>query len=459
MAAQELETLRAQDAELRETSREQLVSLQAGLVALTSTLDQRENARREQSEQRLLELRELQGALASHGRKKRARVQRRRPSSARRAADRSTTGRATRRPRSAQPSRDGAALAVGGHKSARTVACATGAVKELGRNSLMTSELASAEASLFRRSGSVHDRERPWRDGDGLTERPSAAEIVAASQVSDTRLIAFNRKIAAESQLYKDVIARSDMDWDRSVARPKRAGRLAHTAHDLDNRNSGSVDKILSTTDELLGLESEITGKWRRSHRPKSGPVRLRPGGKSLLARSAERPESSSAAVLQPRRDASSTCAAVASSQARRKAVGLRVEIPESNGSETGNPPSIAGVILGMRSEAKKQSAPESMLELWAQDRAVQSAKKKINQMASNNRDSRSNAKSERSARAERMFRDLDADNSGTLDRAELQALASALGTTLSDHEISEAMAQVDKNGDGSVDLEEFLEW
>eukprot|EP01043_Picozoa_sp_COSAG02_P059244 COSAG02_NODE_7514_length_2977_cov_1.808895_3_plen_89_part_00 len=50
-------------------------------------------------------------------------------------------------------------------------------------------------------------------------------------------------------------------------------------------------------------------------------------------------------------------------------------------------------------------------------------------------------------------------DCSGTLDRAELQALASALGTTLSDHEISEAMAQVDKDGDGSVNLEEFMEW
>ena len=112
-----------------------------------------------------------------------------------------------------------------------------------------------------------------------------------------------------------------------------------------------------------------------------------------------------------------------------------------------------------MRSDEKKQSAPESMLELWAQERAVQSAKKKVSQIAVHTKDSRSDAQKERSARAERLFKDLDADSSGTLDRAELQALALALGTTLSDREISEAMAKVDKDGDGSVNLEEFLEW
>ena len=413
----ELEELRGQDAALRETSREQLASLQAGLAALALTLDQRERARWEKSEQRLIELRELQGALASHG-SKTSTGPRPRPSSADNAAGRSGPSRAARRPHSAQSFRDGVALAVGGRKSARTVARATGAVKELGRNSLMASELASGETTRSRRSSSVHDRERPWRDGGDFTVRPSAAEIVAASQVSDKRLKRFNRKMAAQSQLYKDVIARADLELDSSAARPQHTGRL------VNRQNIASVDRILSTTDKLLGLESEIAGKWRRSQRPKDGPVRLRPGGKSLMARSAKHAESmSTSAVLQPRRDTNPTGAG-GTSQARSKAAGLKVEIPEYDGSTT------TEIVLAGVAQQESDSTTVN-----------------------------SDAKQERAARAEKMFKSLDGDKSGKLDRAELHALASALGTSLSDHEISEAMAQVDKDGDGSVNLEEFLAW
>lgn len=458
----ELEELRLQDALLRETSREELLRLQDGLAALTATVDQREHARREQSEHRLSALRELQGALASHGSTKRARV-RRRPFSAGQTARRSRSGRATRRPHSAHSSRDSVALAVGGRKSARTVARATGAVKELGRNSLTLDEHAVAAFSTVRRSSSTHNRDCPWREGGDLTVKPSAAEIVAASLVSDKRQKSFSRKVATQSQLYKDVIMRSDVDWDHSLSRPQHAGQRAHTAFDIEHRNAGSIDKILSTTDELLGLESEITGKWRRSHCPKAGPVQLRSGGKSLMARSSKTDDSSSASVLQPRRDTNPSGVA-GSSRARHKAEGLTVELPEYNASDSDDPHisavSAASAVLGMRSEDRKEGDPESPLEIWAHERAIQSAKKKIKGIAEQQETDRLNKRSEELAmRGKMMFSDLDSDNSGTLDPRELQALASALGSTLSDHEISEAMSQVDKDGSGGVDLYEFLEW
>ena len=58
----------------------------------------------------------------------------------------------------------------------------------------------------------------------------------------------------------------------------------------MERRNSGATfakasEKMLTTMDELVGLESEITGKWRRAHRPMKGAVKLRPNGQSLLER------------------------------------------------------------------------------------------------------------------------------------------------------------------------------
>ena len=486
----ELEELRSRDAVERETSRQQLASLQEGLAALTSTLEQREQVKREQSEQRLMELRELQGAVAAHngGKTRSGNLSRQRPSSAgtagggsgrRRAAARRPPGR----PHSPESSRD-LSITVGGRKSKRTVARSTGAVKELGRNALYEDERAVEEASSLRRSSSVWDRERPWRDGGDLTVKPSAAEIVAAHEVSNARQKRFDRKMAAESYLYKDVIARSDVDWNKDVARPKHAGQLAHSEYDLEHRNNGGIERILSTMDDLVGLESEITGKWRRAHRPKTGAVRLRRGGKSLMARSSQRSESTGASsVLRPRQDTnqkitdaaqSGTHTSPAAAKSAGKGGGLRVQVLDpAGGSTSGGSPvqydqaTPAGAILGMRAQEQQRSERDgdgddssgggsptpqaSPLEQWAQQRAIGRAKTKITQIVpGQNRakeeeaaEGQSQAKQDRAKRAETMFKELDSDNSGSLDRDELRALAGALGTTLSDHEISEAMAEV----------------
>ena len=47
------------------------------------------------------------------------------------------------------------------------------------------------------------------------------------------------------------------------------------------------------------------------------------------------------------------------------------------------------------------------------------------------------------------MFKELDTDRSGTLDKAELQALAVALGSSLTDAEISSAFHHADTDGEG----------
>lgn len=267
--------------------------------------------------------------------------------------------------------------------------------------------------------------------------------------------------------------------------------------------------------DELVGLESEITGKWRRAHRPMKGPVKLRPNGQSLLERtfpgsvgSAEASTAVEAAISSVVLPDGSSALAVEGSAAsppgvqQAKADGLMVQIPpyDDGGSPTGTPTgkvrfsidvrlfrncfatdlglcyaqtgsapaSAASVILGMR---KEKSGPASPLEQWAQLRAIDKAKAKLRKLAQKERTRSADrsatsdaealilAKEIRQARAETMFRQLDSDGSGSLDREELQALARTLGTTLSDREISEAMAEVDKDGDGSVDLSEFLVW
>ena len=49
-----------------------------------------------------------------------------------------------------------------------------------------------------------------------------------------------------------------------------------------------------------------------------------------------------------------------------------------------------------------------------------------------------------------------DADHSGFLDLEELSKLVAVLGTTLTSEE---GMISVDKNGDGKISKEEFVEW
>lgn len=230
----ELEQLRANDAIEREASREQLISLQEGLAALTATLDQRQEAKRDQSEKRLVELRELQGELQAtrtkggpRGRRatsaqRQARQQRRRPASAGPAPGGRSRWRSCGRPHLPESSRV-LSRSVAGRKGARTVSTSTGAVRELGRNSLEVDERAVLKGSretLRRSSASLLNRERPWREGGDLTTKPSAAEIVSAYEVSDERQHSFNRKLEAESKRYRDVISRSEMEWSRQVSKP-----------------------------------------------------------------------------------------------------------------------------------------------------------------------------------------------------------------------------------------------
>jgi Ca2+-binding EF-hand superfamily protein len=57
------------------------------------------------------------------------------------------------------------------------------------------------------------------------------------------------------------------------------------------------------------------------------------------------------------------------------------------------------------------------------------------------------------------VFAELDADNSGALDRSEVAQLATKMGATLSEHDLDAAMAEMDADGSGDVDVEELLSW
>ena len=57
------------------------------------------------------------------------------------------------------------------------------------------------------------------------------------------------------------------------------------------------------------------------------------------------------------------------------------------------------------------------------------------------------------------MFRALDEDGSGSLDRVELETLLSRLGYPMSKGEVDKLMAQMDEDGSNEVDLAEFRAW
>jgi Ca2+-binding EF-hand superfamily protein len=58
-----------------------------------------------------------------------------------------------------------------------------------------------------------------------------------------------------------------------------------------------------------------------------------------------------------------------------------------------------------------------------------------------------------------KLFKQLDVDGSGALDREEVKMLAAAGGKTLSERQLADAMVQMDKDGSGEIDYEEFEEW
>ena len=55
------------------------------------------------------------------------------------------------------------------------------------------------------------------------------------------------------------------------------------------------------------------------------------------------------------------------------------------------------------------------------------------------------------------MFKCFDKDNSGTIDSNELHQMLLYMGISATDKEVKDMIAQVDKNGDGDIDEEEFL--
>jgi len=57
------------------------------------------------------------------------------------------------------------------------------------------------------------------------------------------------------------------------------------------------------------------------------------------------------------------------------------------------------------------------------------------------------------------LFKKYDADNSGAIDKSELSKLCSDLGVPLDDNQLEAAIADLDVNKDGVIDLNEFSKW
>jgi hypothetical protein len=60
--------------------------------------------------------------------------------------------------------------------------------------------------------------------------------------------------------------------------------------------------------------------------------------------------------------------------------------------------------------------------------------------------------------RLRQMFKTFDKDNSGTIDANELHQMLLYMGVATTEREVRDMIAQVDQNGDGDIDLDEFLE-
>jgi hypothetical protein len=57
------------------------------------------------------------------------------------------------------------------------------------------------------------------------------------------------------------------------------------------------------------------------------------------------------------------------------------------------------------------------------------------------------------------IFELMDEDGGGVLDRDEIRSLARAMGVKLTDGELKDAMQEMDEDGSGEVDFEEFYQW
>ena len=58
-----------------------------------------------------------------------------------------------------------------------------------------------------------------------------------------------------------------------------------------------------------------------------------------------------------------------------------------------------------------------------------------------------------------KMFKELDADESGLLDLDEIRQLCNDLGITLTDEQYTELLAKIDEDGSGECDFDEFFDW
>eukprot|EP00930_Biecheleria_cincta_P101852 TRINITY_DN934_c0_g1_i1.p1 TRINITY_DN934_c0_g1~~TRINITY_DN934_c0_g1_i1.p1 ORF type:complete len:506 (+),score=105.51 TRINITY_DN934_c0_g1_i1:66-1583(+) len=58
-----------------------------------------------------------------------------------------------------------------------------------------------------------------------------------------------------------------------------------------------------------------------------------------------------------------------------------------------------------------------------------------------------------------RVFQQFDSDNSGTIDRSELSVAMKTMTVDFTDEQVDKLMIQVDTNGDGVLDYVEFVDW
>jgi Ca2+-binding EF-hand superfamily protein len=65
----------------------------------------------------------------------------------------------------------------------------------------------------------------------------------------------------------------------------------------------------------------------------------------------------------------------------------------------------------------------------------------------------------EEAAQLRAVFAELDADGSGSLDQAEVGLALAKIGRAISDTELDAAMKEMDEDGGGEVELDEFAQW
>ena len=57
------------------------------------------------------------------------------------------------------------------------------------------------------------------------------------------------------------------------------------------------------------------------------------------------------------------------------------------------------------------------------------------------------------------IFSHFDRDGNGTIDAEEFGALMEALGAEMSDEELEIGLTIIDANGNGQVEFDEFIDW